>query len=66
VLIAFENIAPLSISDYHIILTGTKIDKAAKRAEERRKIEEEEKLLKWGKVEENRREEELRNKPLAM
>ncbi|RIA89180.1 Pre-mRNA-splicing factor of RES complex-domain-containing protein [Glomus cerebriforme] len=45
---------------------GTKIDKAAKRAEERRKIEEEEKLLKWGKEEENRREEELLNKPLAI
>ncbi|CAB4422317.1 unnamed protein product [Rhizophagus irregularis] len=45
---------------------GTKINKAAKRAEERRKIEEEEKLLKWGKEEEIRREEELLNKPLAI
>jgi pre-mRNA-splicing factor CWC26 len=60
---------PLSGRDAAIIYrdnTGTKIDKAARRAEERRKIEEEEKLLKWGKEEENRREEELRNKPLAI
>ncbi|CAG8688319.1 13544_t:CDS:2, partial [Funneliformis caledonium] len=45
---------------------GNKIDKAAKRAEERRRIEEEERLLKWGKEEEARRDEKLRNKPLAI
>lgn len=39
---------------------------AAQRAEERRRIEEEEKMMKWGKEEEIRKEEQLRNRPLAM
>ncbi|KAG9290830.1 hypothetical protein G9A89_010979 [Geosiphon pyriformis] len=46
--------------------SGRKIDVAAQRAEERKRIEEEEKLMKWGKEEEKKREDELRNKPLAI
>ncbi|CAG8547237.1 3230_t:CDS:2, partial [Cetraspora pellucida] len=45
---------------------GKKIDIAAQRAEERRRIEEEEKYMKWGTEEQISKEEEMRNKPLAI
>ncbi|CAG8824230.1 7035_t:CDS:2, partial [Dentiscutata erythropus] len=43
-----------------------KIDIVAQRAEERRKIEEEEKMMKWGKEDQIRKEVELRNRPLTI
>ncbi|CAG8796414.1 28718_t:CDS:2 [Gigaspora margarita] len=45
---------------------GKKIDIVAQKAEERRKIEEEEKYMKWGKEDQISKEEELRHKPLAI
>ncbi|CAG8455641.1 11079_t:CDS:2 [Diversispora eburnea] len=43
-----------------------KYDIVAQRAEERRKIEEEEKMMKWGKEDQIRKEVELRNRPLTI
>ncbi|CAG8599647.1 15299_t:CDS:2 [Dentiscutata erythropus] len=45
---------------------GKKIDIVAQRAEERRKIEEEEKHMKWGNEDQIVKEDELRHKPLAI